>query len=69
MECPECKKGNHKHLESENQEWFNDLEFHQKVDALDCKVIVGPYDQCVCSKWKEKVRELREREEEMAGLR
>jgi hypothetical protein len=56
-------------MESENQEWFNDLPFHQKVDALDCKVIVGPYDQCVCHLWKEKVRELSEREEKVAGLR
>ena len=50
-ECEDCKNGIHKHMDAMKEPWYNGLERHRQLDAIDCKNDCDD-GQCICHLWK-----------------
>jgi len=52
MECDECQRGIHNHMQSMKLEFYGGLSKHDIIEVLDCKNLVDD-GQCVCHLWVE----------------
>ncbi len=46
--CKECQEGKHKHMDAMRDPGFDKMPRHMQLDGVDCKNLIGEYDQCVC---------------------